>query len=202
MKRTQSISLAGADRVLGKLYLPSEIAELTDSMMSICVGDYGIDVSWYPDRDPFGKYYVNVFKREWEDSVNTFESPDPQKVADFIEGEIAAHSRRLRHSPADINAGATQSLAWNAWHLSAPPAATLDNLISFCAASHAASGTSNVVLLLDPLAPVPAASAAPLRLGHFSAAQSAQFSMMPDRRLTMWEQRVRGTLPAEMAFSA
>ena len=28
-----------------------------------------IDVSWEPEHDPYGEYYIHVYRGEWEDTV-------------------------------------------------------------------------------------------------------------------------------------
>lgn len=115
MKQHQRLSIPHADYVAGKLYLPTETAELTDSMLVVKVGDYGIDVSWFPDLDPTGDYYVNVYRGEWENTVKTFRSADPFEVAAFLEEWVRLLSGHILQTSAaeDLTDPEPVIQAWN-----------------------------------------------------------------------------------------
>jgi hypothetical protein len=55
-----------------------------------------IDVSWYPEHDLAGKYYVTVFRHgEWESPLDEGEAKCAQEAAALVELLAERHSPKL-----------------------------------------------------------------------------------------------------------
>jgi hypothetical protein len=47
--------------------------------------DYLVDLGWYPDQDPTGKYRLVLLGNGWDDILATLESPDRFLIRDTME---------------------------------------------------------------------------------------------------------------------
>lgn len=80
------LCLDGVDRVIGALFGPDDHDELVEDMLVVKVGDFGIDVGWYPEADPTGRYVVRVYEGRFSNQIRQpFESRDSHEVKEYVE---------------------------------------------------------------------------------------------------------------------
>jgi hypothetical protein len=94
------VDTSAADFVDGELYAPDEPRLLSTSMLFLRFGeDYGIDVSWYPERDRNGYYVVTLFQHDWDTQLEVIEEKDPLRVKRFIENIVQSRGRVVVSPP-------------------------------------------------------------------------------------------------------
>lgn len=78
----------GADLSIGAIYTKDMVECLTDDMYWAEVGDYGVDVSWYPEHDLSGCYHITLIKDDWNNQLYTRQLDDPKRVVKLVQGLI------------------------------------------------------------------------------------------------------------------
>lgn len=71
----------------GAIYPTKRLDYLVQDMLEVQVGnDVFIDVAWWPQRDPAGKYVVSVFRSVWEEQLKPqFFTKEYQKAVAKVE---------------------------------------------------------------------------------------------------------------------
>ena len=74
-------------KVYSSLYQPIDPEDLNQDVLSVelCNG-FCIDVGWWPEYDPTGRYVIRVFYQSWD--VQCLEPPIEVKTADRVIAEV------------------------------------------------------------------------------------------------------------------
>jgi hypothetical protein len=83
----------GAKLILNNLVASPSAADLDQDLVLVELPEGAfIDVSWYPENESPGAYYVTVFRRgDWEHPLDSAEARTPQGAALLVE-MMADHS--------------------------------------------------------------------------------------------------------------
>jgi hypothetical protein len=87
-------SAPGAKLILNSLCASTDPAYLDQDMVLVELpGAIFIDVSWSPEHDRSGAYFVTVFRRDaWESPLDVAEATDPLLAARLVEEFAQQHS--------------------------------------------------------------------------------------------------------------
>ena len=91
-----SLELPAAATVIGQLYGPEHAEELGEDMLLVTLGEYGIDVRWWPSYQRGGEYAVREFEGDWNNPTGGFRTCSAPEVKAFIEREISRREAELR----------------------------------------------------------------------------------------------------------
>ncbi len=82
-----TLNLPPAAKVLyGELYDTLDPAYLTQDILHVELpGGIYIDVSWYPEHEPSGRWHCRVFRGEWENNLADLYTRDIHEAGRFIE---------------------------------------------------------------------------------------------------------------------
>ena len=62
-----SIALPEGAEISNYLYPHLDLSDLTQDMLTVRLPtDYYVDVGWYPEHDPNGRFVVRVFRETWD----------------------------------------------------------------------------------------------------------------------------------------
>lgn len=87
------------DRQSGQLYSPEWWKDLDQDVLMVNVGDYGVDVGWFPEYQKNGRYILRWFKGDWDNAlIPDEEYRDPEELKKRIE-ELCRESRSLSSQP-------------------------------------------------------------------------------------------------------
>ena len=64
--------------------LSIEKVKIEDERYINDTSSYCIDLGWYPDSDPNGKYRLVVLKGDWNNIVEEYQSKSQQEIAELI----------------------------------------------------------------------------------------------------------------------
>jgi hypothetical protein len=98
---------SGAKLVMNGLVASPTLDDLDSDLVLVELpGDRYIDVSWYPENDQPGAYFVTRFhKGDWENPEYTFQAPTPQAAAFIVEVLATEHSQDV--GPVACSSGST-----------------------------------------------------------------------------------------------
>jgi hypothetical protein len=71
--------------VIGALYAPDDAQFLEEDMVLVEFGAYGINVSWHPEHELAGEYFVTLYHGDWSNRLHSFATSDADLVKRFIE---------------------------------------------------------------------------------------------------------------------
>lgn len=80
-----------AQLLFNALYPGKDPALLTQDLLAVKLGGgQVIDVSWYPEHDPSGRFCVTIYKRDWRNVLNRIWTEDPLEAAEAV-ANLARH---------------------------------------------------------------------------------------------------------------
>lgn len=81
----------GSEILFNALYPSKEPDHLVQDLLAVkLAGGEVIDVSWHPEHDPTGRFYVTVLDRECRVELKKIEADDPHEAANGVQ-RLANH---------------------------------------------------------------------------------------------------------------
>lgn len=75
-----------ADLVFNYLFRTSDPSLLTADLLGIALpGEYFIDVSWYPEGNPKGRYIITLYRKSWDHREGEYQTHLLDEVVALVE---------------------------------------------------------------------------------------------------------------------
>lgn len=108
------LNLPGIVKVMGQLHDRSDRAHLMQDMIQIALpGEIFIDVGWYPDKNPSGRYKLMVFKNDPDTLLEPIFS---SRSVDEVKTEILRQVRRHLSSTRNVGLANHATLSFRTYY--------------------------------------------------------------------------------------
>jgi hypothetical protein len=86
MLKPVDIQVPGARVTWNALYHTSNPCYLNQDLLLVELpNNIFIDVSWFPEHDPHGEYYITIFQGDWEHQINTWKTRSLSDVISLVQ---------------------------------------------------------------------------------------------------------------------